>query len=161
MSGKVIADGRFLTPERLLELQEQGDVEVSLQSVLDGLELGDPKPGEKVVGTLTTAEARLYRQLYESNLLGEDFMRDAVGRQLTKVGETLRTSDRSRPVADLFANGGLQLEDEEDTRKFHRLKQHTSMLHACFYYHVGERLDLHEWRLGVRSNGRIVRIELR
>lgn len=162
MTAQVLADARFLTPERLMELREHGDVQVSLQSVLEDLDLPEPRPGESVVGVLELAEARLYRQLYDANLTIENIARDAMGRQLSMLGETLRQSDRNKPLSEVLSDRiEIRAENSDEAREFARAQQHLNMLHACFYYHVGERLDSHEWRLGVRSKGRVVRIEMR
>lgn len=162
MTAQVVADARFLTPERLMELREHAEVQVSLQSLLDDLDLADPRPGETVVGTLLLEEARLYRNLYEANLTIENIARDVIGRQLSQLGDTLRQSDRNKPLSEIFSDRiELRTEGEDESKSVAKAQQYLAMLHACFYYHVGERLDSHEWRLGVRSKGRVVRIELR
>lgn len=159
---EIFTDPRFLTPDRILELREHNDVQVSLASALEGLDLQEPRPGEKVVGSLTPEEATLYRDLYEANAHIEGIAREAMGRKLSQLGETLRQSDRHKPLSEILKDpAALDLASDGEMKSFYRAQQRVNMLHACFYYHLGERLDMHEWRMGVRSRGRVVRIELR
>lgn len=153
----VVSDARFLTPERLLELQETADVQVSLKSLLDGMDLDDPEADEAIVGTLTPAEATLFRKLYHATEKAEAIARSAVGRQLSAIGNSLQAADPGRPIAEILSSSTPSL-NQEESKSFHSIERYASMLHSCLWWHVGERLGLHEWRLGVRTRGRIVKI---
>lgn len=159
----VLTDVRFLTPERLTELQGHGDVQVSILSILQDVNVRDPEQGEQVIGTLTQPEAELFRELYLANLAVEEQAREAVGRHLSRLGETIQHSDRRKPMSEVLQDMGSVVPgaEEGDAKRFHAAQQRANMFHACFYYHVGERLDAHDWRLAVRSKGRIVRKEMR
>lgn len=160
---KIVSDARFLTPERLMELQEHADVQVSITSLLEGLELDDPETSEQIVGTLTAGEARLFRSLYECSEEAEAIARAAVGRHFSALGNSLQTSDVNKSLSDILTSVGDSLPRllDGESAKFHRSERRAAMLHACLWWHVGERLGLHEWRLGVRTRGRIVKVEAR
>lgn len=157
----VVTHARFVTPERLIELSEQG-AEVSVETLLADIDLPEPNYGELIIGTLTAQEAAFYRDLYRANVALEEEGRNMVGQGLAQIGNTIRQSDRNKPLAEVLRNTDLMgLASDEEAKHYFCLQQRASMLHAVFYFNLGERLDAHEWRLGIRSRGRVVKIERR
>lgn len=156
----VIADARFLTPDRILELEAAGAT-VHIDTALEALDLPEPEYGEVIVGTLTPAEAALFADLYAANLAGEERTKQLLGAKLEKLGSSIRSLGGGKGLASLMDDANLTDVDDEELNEYHRLTQRAAMLHTAFYYHVGERLSSHGWRLGIRSKGRIVRIERR
>jgi hypothetical protein len=156
----VIADARFLTPDRILELEAAGAT-AKIDTTLTSLDMPEPAYGEEVIGTLTAAEAALFHDLYKANLDAEGRTKDIVGRKLEKLGSAVRSLGGGKGIIDLVNDEELANVDDDEQNSYHRLTQRAAMLHTALYFHVGERLNAHGWRLGIRSKGRVVRIERR
>jgi hypothetical protein len=151
-----------LSVERLRELREAG-IAVETNADLSELGLREPAYGEEVVGRLTPEEIMLFRDLFRANEQLEDMSRTALGRSLAVMGQAIQNSDRGKTLHDaLSTNKDLMVFDNATEEKsFFRTQQRQTALHATFYWHLGERLDAHEWRLGVRAGGRVVKVERR
>lgn len=155
----VIADARFLSPDRILELEAAGAT-ANVDTTLSSLDIPEPEYGEEIIGTLTAPEAALFIDLYKANAEVEERTKEMVGRKLEKLGSAVRSLG-SKSLSALADAPELTSVDDEEQNGYHRLSQRAAMLHTAFYYHVGERLNAHGWRLGIRSKGRIVRIARR
>jgi hypothetical protein len=157
----VVTHTRFVTPERLVELSEQG-AEVNVDTILVDIDLPEPNYGEVILGTLSAPEAAFYIDLYKANVALEEEGRNMVGMGLAQIGNSIRQSDRNKPLSEVLRNTDLMgLASDDEAKHYFKLQQRAAMLHSVFYYNLGERFDAHEWRLGIRSRGRIVKIERR
>lgn len=163
----VVTDKRFgMGADELERMRAQGIVVVSRDAGppdLSDLALSEPAYGEEKAGVLTHEEAAVFRDLYAINNEIEAQTRDLIGKSLTKAGAAIRNADRSRALHDVLTSGDLAtaFDSEEEGRAYFRLQQRASALHATFYWMLGERLGAHDWRLGVRSGARVVKVQRR
>lgn len=151
-----------LSGDRLRELRDAG-LSVETTDTLDDLSLSEPAYGETIVGKLTPEETVLFRDLYAANAELEDLARNMVGNRLSAAGLAIQHSDRGKALHDVLSSPQLmsQFDNDAEACRFFRTQQRQTALHATFYWHLGERLGAHEWRMGVRSAGRVVKVERR
>lgn len=163
MDSNVITSAAFaMTPEHIARLRAAG-VDVQGSPDLGDLEIPDPKYGEDIIGTLTVEEALIYRDLRRAMEVADDLERNAAGKAIEELGRQIASSDRRKSMQEVLARDGetpLALEPETAETMFAAI-QRQQHLHAMLYFLVGERLKAHSWRLGVRSKGRVVKIERR
>ena len=144
-----------LMPEKAIEQLKALGIEISTRTQLEALDLPEPAYGEQILGELNDDEAAVFQELFHLNMLIETRRREYVADSLGKLGQSLREGTERDLSADQFKI------PEAVEREVHRMMQQAAMLHAMLYWRIGERFDCHEWRLGVRSRGRIVKIERR
>lgn len=145
------------------ELKERGVVVVNPDHSLDSIQLPEPQFGETIVGTMTDEERELFLAMYEAKSKLDDMTRDLLADTMARFGETIRGSDRTRTLAEAMQDGEftMEFENEEKGQEFFRLEKQANMLHALFHWTIAERLNKHEFVLGVRTRGRIVTTERR
>lgn len=162
MSGATVHALPTLSSDRLAELKAAG-ISVEASADLTDLSIREPAYGEEVIGKLTPEEAILFRDLYKVNAELEDLGRTVLGKGLSKVGQAIQSSDRGKNLHDALRDNKevMAFDDEPEAKVFFRAQQRQAALHSTFYWHLGERLNAHEWRLGVRSGGRVVKVERR
>ena len=160
MSAQVIADPRFLKPERLAELTE-GGAEANVELMLVELALPAPAYGELILGPLTAAEAFLFKDLYDARTLLDDMTRTLIGNTLAQMGDSIRQSDRSKSLQEFMEGKEFNFASGDEATAFFRLQKRVDMLHACFHYHVAERFGTHDHKMGVRSKARVVKLDRR
>lgn len=162
---KVVTHHRFGGLGTADRLREAGvDVRNALtQDQVDEMKLPEPRYGEATVGTCTDEEAVLYRELWGVQQELEDKSWNLAADALTRIGATIRESDRGKPMHELIKSGEMELsfDSDDDAEVYFRLQQRAVHLHAMFYWMIGERLGNHRSRLGVRSRMRIVTVEKR
>jgi hypothetical protein len=161
MSDNVITHAKFATAERLKELQEQGVVIVEETRDYTDLTLPEPQYGEEIVGSLGPDEKALFFALYDAQMEMEDKTRNLMGNQISRVGETVRNSDRSKDITEALRDQEMGFDTDEEAVQFFRLQKKVSLLHSTFHWNIAERLNAHEYVLGVRSQGRIVKVQRR
>lgn len=154
---KVIADPRFLSRDRIKELHEEG-ASVSVEALLANVKLSEPAYGEETVGTLEPEEASIFAELFGLTEQMAVAKRRLFAAGFKQVGEVL-TSEDTTDMAGAFEQANPFRGDA--AKDFFRLQQKVGMLHATLHFYLGERFDSHDWRLGVRSRGRVVRIAQR
>ena len=160
---QVYTDARCGGRATLDRLADAG-VEVKASGVYEHVTLAEPQYGEVVLGELLTQERDLFVQLYDLRLEIEGLAREYVGAAISRMGESVRNSDRNRPLAEVFQSPDQQqmaFGSEEKQEAFFRLQHMAELLHAEFYWRVSERYCVHGWRVGVRSRFRLVKIEAR
>lgn len=148
---EVLTSSRFLSGEQVAALRERGVV-VTEKADASKLDLPEPKYGETVLGTLTEDEACLFQDLYNVKEELEGYGRELSASAFTALGQAIRqnkTDDLESTIS------------EEQAKHYFALQQKAEMLHAVLYWGLGERLDAHEYRLGVRSRFRVVRLQRR
>ena len=162
MSGATIHALPTLSTDRLAELKAAG-ISVETSADLSDLDSREPAYGEEVLGKLPPEECLLFRDLFKVNAELEDLSRTVLGKGLSKVGAAIQNSDRGKNLHEALRDHRevMNFEDEPEAKVFFRAQQRQAALHATFYWHLGERLNVHEWRLGVRSQGRVVKVERR
>lgn len=150
-----------LSPERLAQLRGEGEAPVKINWA--NYDLPEPSHKETVLGKLTDEEGEVFAMFYRSREDLETLQRNAIGDCLTRLGQTFKASDvREQNLGEkLIEQGQLQFADEAAERSYYRTKMLAEHLKAMLYYSLSERFDAHEWVLGVRSNGRVVKIEKR
>jgi hypothetical protein len=147
-----------LAESRLAEIREAGaSIHLTLPTGIDEIKLPEPEYGETVIGTMTPEEAELFLTSYQLQLDIEDMSRNAVADLMSRVGQQIRSSDRQRSLVDSLSPASIEFEDEATEKKFTRMQQLQIHVHAMLFFQIGERLDVHHYRLGVRSKGRIVK----
>jgi hypothetical protein len=157
----VLTHARFATPERLKELEASGVVVIDQSRNLADLSLQEPQYGEEIIGTLEDDERALFFSLYDANLEVEDLTRTHMGNQIARVGKQIKESDRSKDLREALQEGEITFEDDDEAKAFFRLSKLRDMIHATFHFNIGERLSAHDYVLGVRTQGRIVKVSRR
>lgn len=162
MSGATVHALPTLSGDRIRELRDAG-ISVEASADLSDLPIREPAYGEEVIGKLTEEEAILFRDLFRVNGELEDLTRTVLGKSLATMGQAIQQSDRNRNLHDALKDNKalMSFEDSAEATAFFRAQQRQAALHATFYWYLGERLNAHEWRLGVRSQGRVVKVERR
>ena len=105
----------------------------------------------------------MFHALWREQAVLEDSSRTLMGNILAKLGTNIRDSDRDRPMSELLGEGKIEMDfdTEEEGEEYFRVQQRVALLHATFYWTVGERLGRHRDRLGVRSRMRLVTVSRR
>lgn len=161
MTTNVVAMPNVLSPERLAELRGTG-VTVDRARILQDLALPEPSYGEQTIGELTDDELFVVADLTKLKSDLETAGRELVGKNMSKVGDLIRTSDHNKPLMEVLQGSNIMENvSEEEAKLFFTLQQRVNMVHSTLHYHLGERFDAHDWRLGIRSRGRVVKIEHR
>jgi hypothetical protein len=158
---EVITHPKFATGERLQALKDQGVVVIDETRDWSDIDLKEPQYGEEYLGDLTSEEKALFFSLYDSNLKMEDQTRTYMGNQIAKVGATIRDSDRNKSLQEAVQDAEMSFENDEEAAEYFRLQKQAAMLHATFHWNIAERLNAHAFILGVRTNGRIYKVERR
>ncbi len=124
---------------------------------LSDLELEEPAYGEKIIGTLTPDEIWLFRVFYVLTDRLEELNCAIGGEALTQLGAAIKDrknikeahsvleshmEESSAPVIEMFT-----IERQLDTFK------------SQLYLSICERLGHWDYKLGIRSKGRIVSLE--
>jgi hypothetical protein len=158
---ELITHPKFATAERLAALRDQGIVVIDETRDWGDLELKEPQYGEEYLGDLQDDEKALFMALYDAQRELEDKTRTMMGNQISKVGERIRDSDRSKSIQEAVQEAEMSFDNDDDAVAFFRLEKMKNMLHATFHYGVAERLNAHQYVLGVRTQGRIYKVERR
>jgi hypothetical protein len=92
-----------------------------------------------------------------------DMGREIAGSKMQALGKALQAGNEQDFIKALAGAHklGQDGQDSEFARSYARTMQRCNVLHATLHWHLGERLDLHEWKLGIRAGGRIVKLERR
>lgn len=141
------------------DLRERG-IEVEVKDDYSDIELPEPQYGETTIGELTDDERALFAELYRTNLEIEGLAREYIGAAVTRLGVSIRQSDRNKPLHEAIKEGNVEMDfgSDENRLAFFRLQQKAAALHATLYWTVGERFRCHDWKVGVRSRFRLVKI---
>ncbi len=160
--GAVVTHEKFGGAEHLRSLGVKVDNILTSAQVAE-MKLPEPGYGEATVGTCTDEEALLFHALFTMQGELEDVTRKMIGASLTKMGTTIRDSDRNQSIHDVVKDGDMKLSFDTETQaeKYFAMQQRVTHLHALFYHTIGERLAQHRNHLGVRSRMRIVTFEKR
>lgn len=156
--GDLVTSDRFLRSmgEEVFRLLYEAGGHLPDRADLSDLELPARAPEEAVVGRITDEEAVIFRALVEGNKAHDAASRAKIASALAAASEAARD-----PSADLAALQAQAEPTEEEAAAQYRLSQGNHLLHALLHWKLGERLGLHDWRLGVRRGGVIVTVERR
>ena len=162
MTADIVTSTAFgLTDDKLDELRKQGVV------VSDNLpaptNLPEPEYGEEIIGELTGNEMELFVQLRAVTEQLEDLGRTTMGQAIAAAGDAIARSDRKRTLVDLAQSGDIAIDfmDEDARMEYCTLEARVAVLHATLYWTIGSRLNAHNYHLGVRSKGRVVKTRKR
>lgn len=163
----VVSIGK-LSDARIAELAEHG-VEVKDTVDLDKLNLPEPGPGEIFCFHAEPDETAIFIEMYDLSKELDRWERELLGNVVTELGGKIKESDLSQPWYEGVNNDKLvpKFKDEEEEEKFYRLQQKRSFLRQLLYWRMGERGNLHMYRLGFRkptpgnNNLRVVKIQRR
>lgn len=165
--GEVISIGT-LTEEQLGAMASDG---VDVHERVDVATLGivEPQYGEEFVTHLEPEEAALFVELHNITQDLEKRTRELFADTMVHMGDKVRSSDIGKPLHEVFEDGTIKPEFGDDAKgeEYFRLYQRRAYLHGILYYRIGERTNLHAWRLGVRKPGpgddklRVVKVERR
>lgn len=141
------------------DLREQG-IRVELADSYDDIALNEPQYGETIMGELTPDERAMFAELYRTQAQLEALTREYVGAAIERFGSRIRHSDLNKPLHQSVQDGEVQMEFGTDANRlgFFRLQQQAAVLHANLYWSIGERFGCHDWRVGVRSRFRAVKV---
>jgi hypothetical protein len=157
----VVTHSRFATADRLAELRAQGAI-VHGDTDLSDIPLQEPQYGETIVGKLNADEAALFIELFETRAELDKRGRALMARQLTSAGQKIEAAPTNEAMVEALKDqDGPTFDNDADGLEFFRLQQKANMLHATFHWALGERFESHDWRLGVRTDSRVVQIERR
>lgn len=148
--------------EHMEKLRASGDIaDLQVDYADFDKTLPEPQRGEEVVSKLTDEEMALFYEMYRLSTRMEDFQRAKLGDALSRAGDAIRSSDRNKSLMESLEQARPILEIEDEAKAHFSDSQAHAMLHATFYHGLGERLNLHDWRLGVRKGMRVVKVERR
>lgn len=153
----ILSSSRFLTEERQAELRAMG-VDLDTRHDTTAMDLPEPEPGCPVVGELTSEEAALFTATSKVYDEMNELQRLGVANLLTVVAGLYRENkvkdglEPGKPVND---------EDAVMRGQYFAKLQQWKYLHAMLYWSLGERLKMHDRRLGVRAGLKIVDLGLR
>ena len=160
-SQNILTHRRFASVERLQELASAGALVIDETRDWSDMGLQEPQYGEELLGPLDLDEKSLFFALYDANREMEDKTRTMMGNQISRVGQTIRDSDRSRSLSEAMADAEMTFESDDEAMEYFRLQKLSAMLHANFHWTIGERFKAHDYVLGVRTQGRVYRVEKR
>jgi len=159
--GEVIADRRFGAD---VEGLRKTGIEIRETDDFSDLVLPEPQYGEYILGELTADEKLLYAELNRTHTRLEKLGREYAARSLERLGSAVRTSDPSKSLIETFKNSEPQqyvFDSEQEKMEFYQLQHRHGVLHANFYWIIGERFGVHHWSCGVRSKFRAVKVKER
>lgn len=151
-NGKVISPPQFaakMDAETLAGLQEQGML-IKEASVIDEIELDDPKYGEDILGTLTEEETKLFVNYHAASAEMDDLHRACGSNLIIKAGEAIR----DKKEKDFDTSDSIV---EEEAYAFFQKQRQVDVLKSLLFWYIGERLDCHDHVLGIRSKRRIIK----
>lgn len=159
----VVTHARFGAAERLEELREQGIVLVEEERSYDEIDLPEVSYGEQIVSQLNEHEKALFFAFYDASRELERLARLYMGRQVSRLGDSIGNVDQFRDMKDVFENQPerLAFDNEAEAKTFFQLEKKVDMLKSTFHWTIAERIDRHEYVLGVRTKGRVVAKEKR
>jgi hypothetical protein len=161
MADNVITHTRFVSADRLKELADQGVIVVDETREYTDIALQEPQYGEEIVGSLESDEKALFFALYDAQMEMEDMARNLMGNHVTKLGTQIRESDRAKDITEALQDQQMGFDSDEEAVHLFRLQKKVSLLHATFHWNIAERVKAHEYILGVRTQGRIVKVQRR
>lgn len=129
-------------------------------------ELGIPgiKAGEIVLGTLTEEEFSIFVEMVELTSEIEGIQKAITARKLHEAAEKLVMQEgnlfeaASETVGDALGN---LFQDEDEEMQFFTATAKLNLLRSTFYWVMGEKHNCHNYRTGVRTNRRFVRLAKR
>lgn len=145
-----------LGEERVQELRQNGAF-VEHVTEFNELELPPPTATEQVLGTLTDAETELFCQMYAAKAVVEDMTMEFMGGRIAKAQERLaQAGSVAGFIQQMHEAQGSGLSEEQAIELFPEMRR-ASMLHELFYWIVGQRMNCHDFALGVRAGRLIVK----
>jgi len=116
----------------------------------EALTLPEPGPGETVIDELSPQEKAVYVALSQCSEKLEDITRAVGGDAVTRVGQAIKNAEEKEfdPAKDA---------DPEQLYELFRLERQKTYLHSLFWWDICERNTCHDYAVGVRSRGRIVK----
>lgn len=160
----VVTHSRFRLNEIDTETLKGMGVEVLTDFPSDAdLGLADPKYGEEVLGTLTSEEFSIFVEFIEVSREIETMQKGITSRKLREVADRIQedgdlTAAAFSAVSEVTKN---LFDKDEDEQHYFWLSAKAALLKSTFYWVLGEKFECHQWRCGVRSKRRFVRIERR
>lgn len=159
---EIVTHAKFASPERIKALADQGLIVVDNSRNWEDLDLREPQYGEEYLGDLNDEEKALFMALYDAKQEIEDRTRTLMGNKIARVGTTIRDSDRSKPIQEAISEEAeLTFDNDQEAIAFFRHEKLTDMLHATFHWNIAERLGAHNYVLGVRTKGRVYKVQRR
>jgi hypothetical protein len=123
---------------------------------LSSIQLDEPRYGETLLGNLTDEEKAMYVDLYQSSMDLEGLHREYVGAAIARIGNTIRASDRHKPL--MMEEQNIDFGGPENRLAYCRLEQRVNVLKSNLYWSIGERYGCHDWSIGVRSKFRAFKV---
>lgn len=135
--------------DKINELREQGLVLDSSEHKFEDLKLPSVSGTEQTLGELTDYEKELFVSFYHAQAELEDLSREFGADFLTKMSDAIRNR-----TEDQLANEEI---DEDVAYDIFRLSRKVDYLKGLFYWYIGERFQAHDFTLGIRDKGKVIR----
>lgn len=155
--------GEVLTPARFAgRLAPRLGVDEGRVVVTDkdwtALALPHPSATEPVIGTLTGEEASLFFELHALHEQMGAEARRTMAQSLSRQAEAVSSGRTVEEISQMVHEGELVFGDIAERERYYAMAQRHNALHATFHYLLGQRLEHHAYRLGVRAGGKVVRV---
>ena len=118
----------------------------------DDLELDYPASGEVIVGELTGHETALFTSYFTAYAELDSLRREIGGSMFHAMGDNVRQG--KEPDMPTLLDETI---DPATAAHVHRLWRQTEVLKHLLFWQLGERLDCHEYVMGVRRGRKVVR----
>lgn len=113
--------------------------------------LAEPQRGEEVVGELIHEEACIYAQCLSLKEELQRLTRDINADGLVGIAEKIRAGSDVVEVS----TSNLNINNSKLNQYF-RLTRQYGHYYEMLWWKVGERLDMHQYSLGIRSRNRVI-----
>lgn len=153
MTGNVLTTGRWKVSDALAKQIDDAGLNLVPINPESAFDLPPCEPGCRVVGALSPEEFDLFAEVTAVYRRMGAIEREGAAASMEHASKRLREGMQDKPIDPEF------LSEQEALKAEHaRLRQAWRMLHANLHWKMGERLNAHSVRLGVRSGYRIVEL---
>lgn len=142
-----------LAEDQITRLKKTG-VYVEDVTPIRELDLDPPDATEQILGELEPIEEDLFCQMYDAVADLEAAQLELSGERFLELGQSLKDAADTAEAKERL--NAVRLNDEQAVPLF-RAARRASFLRECFYWTVGERLNVHDFTIGVRKGGKIVK----
>ena len=165
---KIVSIGQ-LSDDKISELAEAG-IEIEDSINLDKLNLPEINGyNETFFFHADEMETQIYVEMHKVTVRLEKWSRELLGDAMTRMGKKIRSSDITKAWYEQLSEDKMKpkFDNDEQEEEFFRLCQRKTFLHSLLYWKIGERGNLHSYRLGIRkpSSGddklRVVKVQRR
>lgn len=121
-------------------------------------------PGEVVLGTLTDEEFSIFVEMWELQSQMQQTVKDITARKMRETADKLANQGGDLLKAAAASLEGIEanlFQDEEECIGYFTAQAKLNLVRSTFYWVLGDKYNCHDYRCGVRSGRRFVRIAKR